>query len=208
MSMHYRFRCFFVSLFTFSYFFVSSVIVQIVFFQLFWLRNIHFRIALFFTKALMPVTILKLLYMWAFFLVGIFPYGHFSLWAFFLVGIFPCGHFSCGLFCVLFSCGLLSGNRCPHISRGQVCWTYWVAEMVDHRVVGVMSVWAACEVVSSAYGVTVGLEPWAVAGAELGKCSPIWPGQELFGRAHWWVTIPKHFVRCPRPDDLPNHPSS
>ena len=61
----------------------------------------------FLSKALMPVTILKLLYMWAFFLEGIFPCGYFSLWAFFLVGIFPCGHFSLWAFFLvdIFPCG-------------------------------------------------------------------------------------------------------
>ena len=61
--------------------------------------------------------------LWAFFPVGIFPCGHFSLWVFFLwaffpVGIFPCGHFSLwafflvGIFpCRLFSCGHISGHQ-------------------------------------------------------------------------------------------------
>ena len=109
-NQSYRFRCFFVSLFAFSYFFVSSVSVQIVFFNFFDFVIFPFVFAFFFTKALMPVTILKLLYMWAFFLVGIFPCGHFSLRAFFLVGIFPCGHFSLWAFFLvgIFPCGHFS----------------------------------------------------------------------------------------------------
>ena len=71
--------------------------------------------SLFLSKVLMSVTISKLLYMWAFFLVGIFPVGiflcgHFSLWAFFPVGIFPCGHFSLWAFFPvgIFPCGHFS----------------------------------------------------------------------------------------------------
>ena len=88
--------------------------------------------ALFFTKALMPVTILKYVSifhcghfsLWAFFRVGIFPCGHFSLWAFFPVDIFRCGHFSCGLFFVgifpvgFFPVGIL-------ILRSPSCWFIW-----------------------------------------------------------------------------------
>ena len=64
--------------------------------------------------------------------------------------------------------------------------------MVGHRVVGEVVV-GASGVVSPAYRVTIGLEPWAVTVVELGEDSTVGPGQQLFGWVHWWDSK-DHFV--------------
>ena len=88
-NQSYRFRCFFVSLFAFSYFFVSSVSVQIVFFNFFDFVIFPFVFALFFYESTHASNNFKTVIH-----VSIFPCGYFSLWAFFPEGIFPCGHIS------------------------------------------------------------------------------------------------------------------
>ena len=61
----------------------------------------------------------------------------------------------------------------------------------------------ACGVVGSPYWATVGLEPRAVAGSELGKGASAWPGQQLFPWVYWRVDGPEPFVGCLGPYDLP-----
>ena len=84
---------------------------------------------------------------------------------------------------------------------------FGTAEEMGHRVVCGMAV-GASEVVGPAYGVAVGLEPRAVAGAELEEGTSIGPEQQLFGWYHWWGDSPEHLVGHLRSNDLPNHPES
>ena len=60
---------------------------------------------------------------------------------------------------------------------------------MSHRVVGGVVV-GACGVVGPAHRVAVGLEPGAVAGAELGESTSIGSCSylQLFGWVHWWGT--------------------
>ena len=53
-------------------------------------------------------------------------------------------------------------------------WDVWTAKEMGHRVVGGAAIRAG-GVIGPAYGVTVGLEPVAVAGTELGEGAAVWP---------------------------------
>ena len=57
-------------------------------------------------------------------------------------------------------------------------------------------------------GVAVRLEPWAVAGSDMGESASVWPGQQLFGWVNWRGCGHEHFVGCLRPDDPLYHPAS
>ena len=84
----------------------------------------------------------------------------------------------------------LEGCR-PYIPRDQVREMSGTAEEVGHRVVS-GAVFGAGGVIGPAYGVTVGLEPRAVAGTELGEGAEVGPWEELFGWVNWrgWPWAP------------------
>ena len=91
--------------------------------------------------------------------------------------------------------GFLGGCR-PHIPRDQMC---GATEEVGHR--GALLAKAWCSVPT--------LGP-VLLFALFFKFGPYirLTGQLLFSLVYWRVDGPKHFVGCPRQDDLPDHPAS
>ena len=60
------------------------------------------------------------------------------------------------------------------------------AEELGHRVAG-GAAFGAGGVTGPAYGVTVGLEPLAVAGKELGEGAAAGPWEQMFGWVNWRI---------------------